>query len=549
MKRAVTILVALGLAWACSKTKPLKQKDPVQPDAPQILKHIPSDSPFVMVSPEPMPRAFTDWIGQAIGPAMEIVQQKMTELRAETDDPVGRAILAEFDGKLNREGFEGLGFTLEPRFALYAIGTSLAIRVEVADGAKVAALFDRLEQNSGQSMPQANHSGVSYRQWIEDDVAIVVAVIGNELVAGVMHQNAKNLVLPVLFGKNAPEQSFADTAVFNKYRDKYKLLNYSFGYIDSMSIVRMITGKASALTQEIMAASEVELPEFSAPCQVEFTQLAQTVPRLVFGYQDLNTDLMRALLAVELRPDLANDLAGLQTPVLDLAALSEGKPMFAFGMNADVGKMITWAKGKVAEMASSPYRCEFFDDINDAVAEMQREMDSPVPPFISGLKGAAVSVSDFQMSGFMPTGSGYLTMAMDDVMGTLDVLKGEIPQLGMINIAADGKPVSVPIGMPGLDSVDLVATQTRFSMAAGAGMIDKASSFANAQVAADAPAMVFAYDYVRLMQAVQAGGGGMDEDEAIIMDSLAGLLGFTTAEIRFTGNGIIMNQMIEPGHR
>lgn len=543
MKRAILFLVAIGLVGACSKSKSGDGTTPDQPETPTILRHIPADTPFVMASPEAPPRALSEWLAQGFAPLADMAQSKMTELRAEMSDPVGKAILAEFDGKLSRAGMESLGFTLEPRFAMYAIGPSLAIRIELADGAKVSALFDRLEQNAGQSLPMANMGGINYRQVTEDDLAMVAAVIDNELVFGVMHANARTLVLPVLFGQTPPERSIADAAIFESYRKKYQLLDFYNGYIDSHAIVDMLTGKSSALSQEIMKASYENFSGYSPECQAEFNQLADAMPRMVFGYQELSADFMRAVVAMEMRQDLASDLVGLQAPVLDLDALSEGRPMFAMGINADVGRVASWFKGKIAEMAATPYRCEYFEGFNEAVAEIRDGMNEPPPPFITGFKGFAMSMRDFEMGSFMPTGSGYAVMAMDDVMGALNVLKGQMP-LPLPNIQPDGKPITMPLGMPGLESVDVMATPNRFAIAAGNGMMDKAATLLDGKPGPDAPAMYFAYDYNRILQTMQT--GSMGGEEAAIMEAVGSIFGFTSAAIRFTGDGVVMIQTIEP---
>ncbi|MCG8421103.1 MAG: hypothetical protein MJE77_24545 [Proteobacteria bacterium] len=548
MKRAVIITAAICLLYACKKdgTDPAK---PTPPDRPAgMLSLIPADSPIVMVSTNAPPPGFTEWLAWGITPAIELLQGKMDQLRAEIAHPVARAILDELDGNLSRVGLETLGFTVEPRFAVYAIGYSLAMRLELADGPRVAALIERIEQASGQSMSSGELAGVRYREFIDDEVAIVVAIVADELVVGVMHQNARQLVLPVLFGKSKPEKSFADTAILAQLGDKYKLLDAYLGYIDAHAVVRMLTGKASQLTRDIAAASSVKLPEYSPVCLEELTGLASVAPRLVFGYRELVEKRMHGLAALELRADLAGELAGLQAPALPLRALGRDRPMFAFGLNAELGKVLAWAKGKVANMAASPYRCEYLDDLNDMVAKLRGDMDQPLPPFVAGFKGAAFSIADFQTSGLMPSGSGYVAIAMDDVMGAIAMLKSmvPIPQLAGVNLSRNGPPVSLPLGLPGLQSIDILIRGDRLGVAAGASMLDKLTAFLAEQVPANTPALLFAYDYVQFMKLAQAGKQGTSSsDEIQLIEMFAGFLGFTTGEFYFTNDGIVMHQIIE----
>ena len=510
-----------------------------------MLDYIPADSPFVLVSPEPLPRAITDWIGLGLASTLDALQSQIAEKRTGTTDRLNRAVMAELDGRLSRAGMESLGFTLEPRFAIYTIGLSLAVRVEVADGAKVAALLDRIEQNSGQALPMASLLGVTYRQFVKDDMAVVAAVIGNELVFGLMHQNARKQVLPVLFGKTRPARTLADTGVLRQYRDKYQLLGVGLGYIDVPAILAMVMGTASPLSQEIIKDSGLTLPPLSPACKSELNELAATVPRLVFGYQDLAPTLIRALVAIELRKDLADDLARQQAPVLDLQALANNQPLFAMGMNTDLGKLMAFARSKVAKLVAAPYRCEHFNSVNERMAELQEAMNKPWPPFLAGFKAFALSVNDIQMNGYPPNGSGYLAIAMDDAMAGFRALADAWPQLHQINLVPDGKPASVSLGVPGMNTLDVAATKNRLVFTFGAGMQERVSALLASKPGADTPAIMIAYDYARFMQLASFAVSMYGPDLAV-MTALGNILGYMRAELRFSTNGILTTFTMEP---
>ncbi|MEM9490956.1 MAG: hypothetical protein AAGC55_17540 [Myxococcota bacterium] len=538
MLRVIIFFLAFGLTASVACSKNSGGPDQPSPKA-GMLDLIPADSPFVMVSTEKLPRPFTDWLLSSLMPLSEVMQKEVTRLKQQATDPLGQAILAEVDGKLNRAGLESMGITLEARFAVYMIGPSLAVRFELADGATFAGMLDRIEQNSGRAATKGQLGAITYREMVENDVAMVLAIIDNELVFGLMNANARPAVLPVLFGEQPPAQTLASAGTVAQLMSKYQLMGVSVGYFDSHAAVRMLTGKASPLTTAIMAASKVELPQFSATCQDEFRQIADAVPRFAFGYQELAEKRARSMAALELRPDLAKEMVALQAPRLDLTRLAKERSLFAMGLNMDLGKSLEWLRQTLQSRQASPFQCEYLGDVNQAVAEVSREMGSPLPPFVMNFKGIAAAVYDVQLGGFVPTGSGYATLSMDNVMTMVEFGKSMIPQLSGIDLKPDGKPVAVPIGMPGLDRVDVVANDNALGVAAGAGMVTKANALMNAQPAANTPAMAVAYDYAKILALMDQGGGAYRPRREALFQSLASLLGFYAAEASFTNDGMV----------
>lgn len=540
------LALTLGLSGACKKdgasTLENQALDEAASRGPSILDHVPADSPFVFSAIVPMPQEISDLIARVMGPLGDFFQSKINDMRREVDDPLGRALLDEIDGKLTREGLASLGISLRPRAAFYAIGWSLAARIELADGKKLAQAMDRIEAKGGRAAPRATFEGIEYRFFTEDDVTFVFAIVGNYAVAGLMHTSARDKVLPVLLGKTMPAQSIRP-AVQSAMAD-YKLKGYSTMYVDSRAIVRMLTGEASPLSKEIMAVSEVELPGLSAVCRKELAAMAEVAPRLVLDYQEVTAKSMRWLMALELRPDLARELAGLRSSALALTELVKGNPLMAFGVNLDVNAALGWVRQKSAAMARDPYQCEFLAELNQGIAEAARELETPIPPFVSGFKAFGLVIKDFDTQGAMPTGQGYAVINMANPMALIDMAKAFVPQLAGVTVKPDGKPVSIALGLPGLGSVDLVVRDSWLGVAMGPGMTEALVSLIGARPGQSGPFAVFSYDYQSMMKKTgQLNAAGPAEQR--MMEAITGMTGLGFIEMHFTERGLMFEQKAE----
>ena len=393
-----------------------------------FLAPVPADSPFLLAMLRPMPNDFLSYLREGLTPLVGMAQMGISATKDEAE-PLPRAILAELDGKLSVEGMNSLGIKVSPKVAMYAIGWSLAIRVELADGKKFAAVIDRIEKNGGAAMPRSELNGVSYRYFAEDDGAVVVAIVGDQLVVGMMHANARQHVLPVLLGTQKPEKSMADAGTVQAMVGKYKLMGMAVGFFDTVAFTRMLTGQISGLSKRVMEVSKGDMPAVSPVCQSEFAQLAAAVPRMVFGYQNASAKGYDSVIGVELRSDLAKDLATLQTPGVAQSTLANGQPVFAMSASLSLDRGKDWLQKKFAEIAAQPFKCEHLSDVNEDMAEAVNDMNTPLPPFVAGGHGFVVAVKELTMAGGAPTGKGFAALGVGDPMALLAEMKKDTPPL------------------------------------------------------------------------------------------------------------------------
>ena len=544
------ILLAACLGGACSKNSETKTKEPIQqaPASQAWLELIPADSPLVMTNLRPVPGELIDWLAKGLAPLGQMIEKEIQKQLDKTQDEQERAVLTELQGKLtSREGLRSIGLSLEPRFAVYGIGPSLAMRVELADGKRLADFLDRLEAAAGApaaSIEKAMFEDVSYRSVTEDEASIVFAIHGNEAIVGVMHTNARAHVLPVLFGKKAPDASLADNRAIEALVEKYGFMGVGTGYLDIEAAVRMFTGRASALSSSILAASGIELPPLSATCHEELDQMAAAAPRIAFGYRAMSEAGFDALGVWEMRGDLAKELAALRAPVPGVSSFRADKPLFAMAMGLDLDMAMAWARGKAAAMLQSPYQCEHLGELNEAVAEIAGALESELPAQLAGFKGGVLALTSFAMGSMMPTGTGYAAVGVDDPMALVDMVKAAVPDLAAVEVTPDGESTAIPLGLPGLDTVHLTVQGTWVGAAVGPGLADRIVSMLRAKPAADSPLFLMAYNYQQFMELMTQTGAFAQstQEERLLIESIGRLLGYVELSMSFDERGLVMSQ-------
>lgn len=545
------IAIALVVAGAACGKKDGVKKPGVIPSGPDGWVHyIPADSPLVIANLAPVPESLVNWAADGLAPLAAVAEKALGDELAKSTDETERAVLTELQGKLSRQGLADIGVSLTPRFAVYSIGLSLAMRLELADGQRFRGFIERLEQAAGKPMVRASLEGVEYLRASDEEAAVIIVLRDKDVTVGIMHAKASDLVLPVLLGVQRPEVSVADTGVLPKLVDQYKLMGVSTGYFDTHALMRMLTGRASAVSQSTLTASGVDLSQLATPaCQKEMDSLAAIAPRLVFDYTAIQPPRLDTVGVIELRSDIARDLAGVQAPVHGLGDASSRPRMFALGVGLDLEKAIGWLHAKARGVVAAPYQCPALAELNELMGDLDRElagMQGAMPPFLAGFRGVAMVIEDLQMGGFIPSGAGYVVLGVAQPMAVIEMVGAFLPQLAQVQVKAGGAPTPVTTGVPGLDPVHVTVQGSWLGAAVGKGMSEQMVAALRATPPGQGPFMVMAYDYARFIEMIQASSGAqMGADEKLLMDAMGKLLGFTVANMRFEPHGLVIHQTIQ----
>jgi hypothetical protein len=530
LTRGLALSAALTLAFtACNKGEEggkgpatAAVKTEAKAPAPAFLKYVPADTPYVFANLEPAPQPVFDKLMTKVEPMMADLEGLLNaELAKAPTNPedvsekVGRAILEEFKGRLNRKGLEELGFSAQIRMAIYGIGFLPAVRMELKNADAFKAAVARVEAKSGQKLAVTKTGDVEH--WIIDkgEGFFVAGIQGGELVLGMGPAKAKDLYLPVLFGAKAPAATLESSGALTKLIEQYKFTPHGAGFVDLKTLSSIFVGTATGLNADIAAAlREPTEPTPPPECQAEIPALAANFPRVVFGYEEFNDRLAVANLLVESTPALGQELAALALPVPGLTSSPAGNPALVFGLGIDLEKTMALAKTKAGAVQAAPYKCMMLGGLNEAANDVLAGLSQPLPPFINMVKGLSLTVKDAKIGpGMGPDplaafqdAQAYLTISSASPAELLGMVKVMLPPpFAALTVAPDGKPVAIPTeGLPPfIKTPTITMTSNALALSAGEGMDKEVGALLAAPPAAgDRPLFVIGYHLGKVMTAV-----------------------------------------------
>jgi hypothetical protein len=500
--------------------------------APPLFAHIPADTPYVVASFEAFPIEYWRRMKKAIGPAFENAFRK--KRYASSSDGEGTkvldAVIAELDGKWNAAGFESLGLSAQPRFALYGIGLlPVVARLEVKDDKTVLATIQRIAQKAGATLPEQQTLGNrSYWRFDEKDDAVIISLGDNQIVFAVGTAARIEATLPQILGTEKPAQSMADGKLLKDVMTKHGFGPYMVGYSD---------------TKKLAAAVAAFLgKDMPAECTAAIDKVASSVPGIAFGYNEINAKRASGGAVLELASDLRGEIKALETEVPGLVEAMQGDPLFAMGGGVDLAKA-----QKLGQRAANVVRelgegCHSMK-ISIAAEEMALAMAKPLPEPFDQITGGVMALSTLEMSGGgMPDkvdAVGMVTATSGKKL--FDAMSGQVRELKKLGIEADGSlhKLDVPLPMP----FDIYAGVGDHALVLAAGdkgkhLADKAMS---AQGGGKVPLLVASYDYgeVVKLQAKLGRMAGGDKDSAAL-DEMAKALGRASFSVDINDQGLVM---------
>ncbi len=297
--------------------------DPAKLAMPAVLAHVPVDTPYLMAGIESMPPELFARLQKAVASLSGLVSTAWQ--RERKNSKVFDAILSELDGKWSEAGIESLGFSAQPRFAVYGLGLQpVVVRVAVKDHAAVLATIERIAAKAGEHLPPMVVRG-SRRYWRHENTdgsSFVLALADNQVVFAIGKTADIGAKLGLILGVDKPPRSMASGALLKQLMARHHLGGQLVGFLDSRQIIG----------QGLNAAGVSP----SAACMGEIDRLSATLPRVMFGYGELSGTRISSGLVLELAPDAVAELRSIKADVPGLASALAVPPMLAFAGGVDL---------------------------------------------------------------------------------------------------------------------------------------------------------------------------------------------------------------------
>ncbi len=477
-----------------------------------LLKYIPANSPYVLANTESVSEEDMDSIWkvaeQAMGIYNQMLDQTLEDLRSKSaeerseDDETTIAVLEMFEGKLNREGLESMGFSSNGNYAIYGDGILPTLRMQLDDPMKMEQTLEELEAKLDGDMQKGMHSNVAYR-YIEDEkgeARVVTVVKDGQFIMGIVPAKANDAVMSNLLGASMPDQN-----ITNRLIDINAQHNLMGAGTFLMDIPRAIDYVLNDESEVAMALFGEDRADISDACRAEYAEMGGIMPQIISGYREINSDEIEQWAMFELRSDLAEALSTVFRPV---APMNTEEGMFSFAMGFSIPAMKQFVQDRVAAMQADPYECEHLADMNNNLEQMSQQLNQPLPPFVGNIQGIRMQLESMNFEGQMPTDyKGQMMIAMVNPQMMLGMAQAFVPSLATLNLQQDGTPVALPEGtVPAeIESPYIAMTQGGIAMSVGEGGDAKLKSFLSSEPDANGPFMMVGYDAETFMELQEKG--------------------------------------------
>lgn len=501
-------VLAVTSAVGCTKSsEQVAAQALADPAVQAMLRKIPADTPYAMVSFGGSIRPLVDKIYKGMGPLVDKLEPMIDAVPISGESgPLLKAILAEVKGVMKEGGIDRIGVDIDGRYAFYGIGGMPAFRWTLKDPQLLRDMLGRIQQGGGVTIPTCKLGDVEYWCGGPAEVKFASAIVGDELVLGVAPAAVADRIFGILLGTTAPERSLADSPKLKEVMGRWGLGRFNVGFIDTRVITEAFLGEGDPLNRDVLAALAPDLtarwPQISAVCKDEIRALAGVAPMIAFGSEALGAEGFETLIAVELRSDVAQDLRALRASVPGLTKELRQEALFAMGAGVDVGKAIELGLREAQEVLKSPYQCEQLGGLNRAAEEIAKGASESIPKFVPHIRGGSLVLQDLKLSGFLPTAlQGYMVLATADPRGLYEAIRADQAAIGAYEFSDDGKVKTLPDGtIPFVNGIAYAAQEGRgFALAIGSGSEATVGKLLSAAENKDPPLAVFAYNLGRMM--------------------------------------------------
>ncbi len=408
-----------------------------------------------------------------------------TKSLSDRDRRIAGALLNELKTHDSWDKLRAIGLKPDMRVAFYGVGMVPVLRMELGDPAAFKAEVARVEASAGEKLTVARTDSQEYWQLGSDKLVAMIAIQGSQLVVTLTPANASDTLRQTLLGVIRPTQTLASAGSLQVLAKQYGYSPYGEGFVDFARVAARLSNAATGSDLEIAQALGLPVNGADPVCKSEYLDIAHKFPRIAMGAEELSPQRVRIGAQMEIESGLAQQIIATLTP-----APGTGEP--GRGM-ADVSVALPilkfkdfWIKQSDA-VAAKPFACANLAYLNTGFGQMKAKLDVTIPPPFSDLTSArfVLDKAEPRDTG-MPDVAGMLLMGSNNPTAALAMAQLALPALKDLKLAADGKPVALPIGITPDSMPPLFAAMSDKAIAIAVGTSEGAAlgQFLAAPVAA-----------------------------------------------------------------
>ncbi|MGB5467814.1 MAG: hypothetical protein WBM84_17210 [Sedimenticolaceae bacterium] len=567
--RLLSILGLFGLMAACGRDVP--------PPGAGLLQHVPSDTPYVFVTRQPLPDALRRKLGDHYAAQLAAQRAAIVALREQMDATedaasVARqaaqafdamdALFAEFEGRDTAAAVRELGIEPVPRLVLYGIGLLPAMRAEIADAARLNEMLDRVERRAGVTVQKSLSDGQAYRRFDLGEVDAVLAVTASHLIAGLLPDAYFDRDLPLLLGQRPPERSLAAAGDIETLIERHGFTGYGEGFLKLDELLGTMLGRGTGRNMDLMQGLGGASLPVSRGCVKMMQDLVAGMPRMVVGVTAAGERRIAARGIWEGVPAVTSYLQKLAAPVPGLGGPYDG--LISLGLGLNLPQLRNTIDALLDTLIAAGSTCEW---VNPASLQaVMPQLNLALGPMTAGIKGFNLRVDDLTIDPqtLQPSQlQAGLLAALDDPRGIFALGAMFNPALAALEVPNDGTVVDLPqdLGLNKPTPPLKVAMKDRALVLLAGGASDAlARSLLDADLTIPPP--LFAMDY-GIFRLVERFGGlmaitadrlsqqGEQEMAQQLLDQLAGfrvqaqLFERLRVSVYASAEGLVMDQVME----
>ena len=419
------------------------------------LAYAPADTPYLFANFKPAPDAVREaWMKRSA----TLMQYSSASYKHIADtlrdrNPDLARVLDEMavemaNMKSPAEVVKTTGFSQAAHFAIYGIGIAPVARMELADPAAFRALIARMEKSVGHPFPTAKLDNQDY--WViggaNDKLHLLLAVEESQVVATLAPANADPALLKQLLGLSKPDSSAAGTLAGIDSDHGYS--DYGSGYLDLPKLLARISDPKDAVTLAFTSGLGAPAPSSDPSCPAEFASIGAQAPLASFGYQQFEANRIRGSLDVSLSTPLRGLLTALKQPVPGMTATSDSS-LLDVVIALPVQKLQAFWQARAQAVVAQPYKCPSLAWLNQSFQAMANALrQQQLPPQATSIQGVRFALDQLVL-GTNPAAqtqiAGRFQLASADTVSLLGEMQKNLPQLALVDVKTDGKPVAVAL--------------------------------------------------------------------------------------------------------
>ncbi|MEO7734976.1 MAG: hypothetical protein ABIY55_28740 [Kofleriaceae bacterium] len=487
-----------------------------------LLAFVPADTAYAFATFKPFPIEPIRRMSAAMVPLL----RRMIELspaasnRTPEQERISKDLLDALE-HLDAKTIDDAGFSTKGKWAFYGLGGYPVARIELTSGDRVFDLVQRAATRWGKTLPPATERA-GRRYWIIDDpkISVMVAIGPKEGVMTIAPRALIDANLATLLGEQKPASSMT-MAQFRAIAERDGFTGQGVGFLDIARVGALVTAATG----------------LSPACGTAIAGLAQRMPRLAIGYDDVTTRQMGFGIVLELAPELITELRGLAGPLAGLDKVLAAKSIMAMAVAANVEHGRTLLGRVAGVLQAVGQQCQSSGMVS-AMTSVANTAAQPLPPMFAGLRGGYFVLTQLKMGAQGPEQvEGFGSLQLDHPGDVLKLATSELPSF---NVPLDGKAHALPalIPVPG----HVAASETAIGVGLGANSAAVAVDAIHGK-AGPAPLMLLRYDYGRFGELMGAAMPPGPQTE--MMFDLLKMFGVATVQMVADARGLVMWTAIE----